>query len=310
MINKNFTNKCLGITKDNGFGTRIKIDFQKDDVYVIDSIKEEIRETMEEDAEITGVTFMTTNIFDNSVEVLGLLDKLKESKINIWCYTDYTLDDIIEGIESGEHIEWYEILCKLDILVDGPFVEEMRDDKLKYRRSINQRIIDIRKSLRLNDGYVYLASYFHLQDYNQTRYKFGEWCRCNVNRDERRIKDLFKYLGLRDNRNKRKDGSIINPRLTPNKELEVTNDIEILLRKLKAKGTELGCNTKNLNKVRYLHNRWCNKTVLREKLGQHNLTHELIIRPDYVITIGDIIDKMVKVTQPRKSKFPKKRTIK
>ena len=43
-----------------------------------------------------------------------------------------------------------EILEEIDVLVDGEFIEELKDLKLKFRSSSNQRIIDVKKSLKNN----------------------------------------------------------------------------------------------------------------------------------------------------------------
>ena len=40
------------------------------------------------------------------------------------------------------------ILFTTDVLVDGPFIQEQRDITLKWRGSLNQRVIDVQKSLR------------------------------------------------------------------------------------------------------------------------------------------------------------------
>ena len=61
----------------------------------------------------------------------------------VWGYTGYTLDtDLVPGgrayCEATE-----EMLAGIDVLVDGEFVEEKRDLKLRFRGSSNQRIIDV-----------------------------------------------------------------------------------------------------------------------------------------------------------------------
>ena len=63
---------------------------------------------------------------------------------NIWCYTGYTLDrDLCPGgIAYCECTD--ELLSLIDILVDGEFVEELKDISLKFRGSSNQRIIDMK----------------------------------------------------------------------------------------------------------------------------------------------------------------------
>lgn len=55
----------------------------------------------------------------------------------IWCYTGYRWEDV----------KRFPIMRYIDILVDGRFVEELKDPRLKFRGSSNQRIIDVKKSL-------------------------------------------------------------------------------------------------------------------------------------------------------------------
>ena len=57
--------------------------------------------------------------------------------IKIWCYTGWLWDDVKQ----------FEIMKYLDVLVDGPYVEELRDITLAWRGSSNQRIILVPASL-------------------------------------------------------------------------------------------------------------------------------------------------------------------
>lgn len=66
---------------------------------------------------------------------LELAQKLKAKGYNIWLYTGYTL----EQIKSNQKLSL--ILEFIDTLVDGKFVDELKDFKLEYRGSSNQRII-------------------------------------------------------------------------------------------------------------------------------------------------------------------------
>ena len=59
---------------------------------------------------------------------------------DIWCYTGFTFESLI-------HQDQRELLSELDVLVDGPFIEALRDTDLLFRGSSNQRLIDVQASL-------------------------------------------------------------------------------------------------------------------------------------------------------------------
>ena len=60
----------------------------------------------------------------------------------IWCFTGDTLDELLPG--GRHHIEVTDrLLDCIDVLVDGPWVEELYDITLRFRGSSNQRIIDL-----------------------------------------------------------------------------------------------------------------------------------------------------------------------
>ena len=63
---------------------------------------------------------------------------------SIWMWTGYLLEDII-----NDDRRW-EVVRKLDYLVDGPFIQRKKNLKLKYRGSENQRIINIQNSQTFN----------------------------------------------------------------------------------------------------------------------------------------------------------------
>ena len=66
---------------------------------------------------------------------------------NIWCYTGYVFERDILGRMAVKWKETSGILELIDILVDGPCVEEEMNISLRFRGSANQRIIDVKRSL-------------------------------------------------------------------------------------------------------------------------------------------------------------------
>lgn len=81
----------------------------------------------------------------NIPEVMGLIYKTKllspHTKIYVW--TGYLYEDLVQRAESDPELKY--ILSATDILIDGPYIEELRDITLKMRGSSNQRIIDLTK---------------------------------------------------------------------------------------------------------------------------------------------------------------------
>ena len=69
----------------------------------------------------------------------------KKNNLNIWCYTGYTFEYILK--HKKERNGWQELITNIDVLVDGKFDINKKDENLKYRGSSNQRIIDVKKSL-------------------------------------------------------------------------------------------------------------------------------------------------------------------
>lgn len=96
--------------------------------------------------------------FSNQEELVKLCRHFKEKfpKKNIWCYTGFLLDEdlLVGGKRHGEYTD--EFLSYIDVLVDGKFVEELKDISLKFRGSSNQRVIDVKKSLDANEIVLYL----------------------------------------------------------------------------------------------------------------------------------------------------------
>ncbi len=66
---------------------------------------------------------------------------------DIWCYTGYTYESDLLGDSRANCESTKELLSNIDVLVDGEFVEDLKDISLQFRGSSNQRIIDVKASL-------------------------------------------------------------------------------------------------------------------------------------------------------------------
>jgi len=86
----------------------------------------------------------------NQPDVLKLIDRVRirfSSSKDIWLYTGCTWEELNK--RRGAYVVkcTKEILHKVDILVDGRFIESLKDISLKFRGSSNQRIIKCKESL-------------------------------------------------------------------------------------------------------------------------------------------------------------------
>lgn len=63
------------------------------------------------------------------------------SSKSIWCYTGFTFEQILANPRQKA------LLSQIDVLVDGPFIQSLRDESLLFRGSSNQRIINVSHSL-------------------------------------------------------------------------------------------------------------------------------------------------------------------
>ncbi len=100
---------------------------------------------------VSGFTLLGGEPFEHSNQqgVLPLLRKIKETYPNktIWCFTGYKFDEDICDRMIKEWPETKELISYIDILVDGKFIEELKNLSLRFRGSSNQRIIEVKESL-------------------------------------------------------------------------------------------------------------------------------------------------------------------
>ena len=102
---------------------------------------DKIIERINNDFMIDGVTFSGGDPFEQA-EAFAEIAKNINPELNIWCYTGYTLQEIID--KANEKPEWVDLLTHIDVLVDGKFEEDKKDKNLKFKGSSNQNIIQLR----------------------------------------------------------------------------------------------------------------------------------------------------------------------
>ena len=69
--------------------------------------------------------------------------KKERPELDVWCYSGYTLEQLQERNDEVTN----ETLKKIDVLVDGRFVEARKNPEIKFRGSDNQRLLDLRECL-------------------------------------------------------------------------------------------------------------------------------------------------------------------
>ena len=137
-------NACKGCfqpqTWDFGYGEPFDEKVQKE---VLDSLAPDY---------ISGITLLGGEPFEqeNQKELVPFMRKVvaQYPNKNVWAFTGYIYDkDLVAG--GRRHTEdTDELLSMIDVLVDGPFVEELKDITLKFRGSSNQRVLDLRETIR------------------------------------------------------------------------------------------------------------------------------------------------------------------
>lgn len=107
-----------------------------------------------------GITILGGDPFEvyNQKDVLNLVKRTKETypNKNIWIYTGYTF----ENLNDEKYKNYIENVTKdifnyIDILVDGRFEKDKKDISLKFKGSSNQRIIDVKETLKNNNIILY-----------------------------------------------------------------------------------------------------------------------------------------------------------
>ena len=108
--------------------------------------------TMLNSAYVDGLSLLGGEPFEpvNQEGLLPLLRRVREAYPGktVWCYTGYTLEQDLLKPSRARCQYTDEMLSLIDILVDGEFIEAKKNIRLKFRGSENQRVIDLKATLK------------------------------------------------------------------------------------------------------------------------------------------------------------------
>ena len=106
----------------------------------------QLMDMIKKDPLVKGVTFSGGDPFCQPKAFAVLAKELKQSGYEICSFTGY----LFEQITSDKTDEKYNLFKQLDVLIDGPFMQDKKSLDLKFKGSSNQRTIDVQKSLLEN----------------------------------------------------------------------------------------------------------------------------------------------------------------
>ena len=112
-------------------------------------VQEEVIQSLKPEY-ISGLTVLGGEPFEleNQKELVKFLSLVKRTypEKTIWCYTGYIYDVDLLPSDGKRHCDvTEEMLSYIDDLVDGPFMQDLKDITLKFRGSRNQRILELKK---------------------------------------------------------------------------------------------------------------------------------------------------------------------
>lgn len=148
------TNRCKGCFQPETW------DFNYGELYT-----SEIEDKIIESLKIPwcdGLTILGGEPFEpsNQQVLVGLINRVKQElpDKNIWMFTGFKYENLLKENHHRVYIDGITdfILKNIDVLVDGPFIQEERDISLKFRGSRNQRLINMKKTLKSKRGVILL----------------------------------------------------------------------------------------------------------------------------------------------------------
>ena len=108
----------------------------------------DVKEVCEKIRNVSFQTGVTLSGGEPLIQIDACLEIAKYCQslgLNVWCYTGYKMEELL--IRANKETNLKELLLNIDVLVDGPFILELKSYDVPFRGSSNQRIIDSKKSI-------------------------------------------------------------------------------------------------------------------------------------------------------------------
>lgn len=106
----------------------------------------EVIEDIKSNPLLSGLTLCGGDPFFSARDASAFLSLCREHipDLNVWAYSGFTFEEIKQDEDM------LELLMLCDVLIDGKFIENEKDTTLQFRGSKNQRVIDVKRSLKTN----------------------------------------------------------------------------------------------------------------------------------------------------------------
>jgi anaerobic ribonucleoside-triphosphate reductase activating protein len=103
---------------------------------------EELLDAIRDNPLLDGLTLSGGDPFTQARVCASLAEEVHALGLSVMTYTGYTF----EALWFADNPDWRRLIMATDVLVDGPFLRDLRNIDLRFRGSSNQRLIDIRRT--------------------------------------------------------------------------------------------------------------------------------------------------------------------
>ena len=114
-----------------------------------DGVEVEVSEVIEDLSKLKlhkGITLSGGDPLMQAEACTHIAKYAKGRNLDVWLYTGYTFDKIVKAANTYR-TDWAELMKYIDVIVDGPFIQEKKSELLKFKGSTNQRLIDVKRTL-------------------------------------------------------------------------------------------------------------------------------------------------------------------